>query len=101
MDEEKSLIKIRKITHGAVNRVLADVKAIADEALLLGASYVVAAHNHPSKSLIWSNNDFNVTSILKANLDLIGVELLEHFIVIPNDYSGTINQFYSVDKNER
>jgi len=45
---------------------------------------VILAHNHPSGAVEPSAADLDVTEALKAALALIGVRVLDHFVVAGN-----------------
>lgn len=64
----------------AANTFLAPREVFRD-ALLLGASAVVVAHNHPSGDASPSEDDRAITRRLARAGDTLGVELLDHVIV--------------------
>lgn len=56
--------------------------------MLVGASSIILAHNHPSGSTAPSSEDYAVTEKLKKAAEYVGVALLDHVIVTddPNLY---------------
>lgn len=51
-----------------------------------GAVAVIIAHNHPSGDLTPTKEDLEVTKQLKAAGQIMGVELLDHLIIIKDGY---------------
>ena len=58
-----------------------DVGNIARKALLLNGISVIMAHNHPGGSSTPSAEDIDATKRVQAGLELIGLRLLDHFII--------------------
>ena len=54
-------------------------------ALTLGAKSIVVAHNHPSGDLMPSLQDRQLTTVLGALGDQLGVKLLDHIVIGKND----------------
>jgi len=52
-----------------------------------GTAAVIISHNHPSGSNIPSSPDFAITKKIKAALESIDIELLDHIILGSNYYS--------------
>ncbi|MBW3605488.1 MAG: JAB domain-containing protein [Actinobacteria bacterium] len=64
----------------AANTFLAPREVFRD-ALLLGASAVVVAHNHPSGDPSPSDDDLRITRRLARAGETLGIDLLDHMIV--------------------
>ncbi|MCX5773057.1 MAG: hypothetical protein NTX05_00355 [Fusobacteria bacterium] len=60
--------------------ILIDVKKILKESLIMEAFSIIVAHNHMCE-VNPSKEDSEFTSLLKAQLDLVGIKLLDHIIV--------------------
>lgn len=52
--------------------------------LLVSATAVIMAHNHPSASRAFSPPDVTMTKEFKAALDCVGIALLDHILVTRN-----------------
>jgi DNA repair protein RadC len=72
-------------TGGCVGTVV-DVKVLIQGAILSNAQAIVIAHNHPSGSLIPSNNDLDITSRIKTACNYFEISLLDHLIIADNQY---------------
>ena len=68
------------IWEGAVDRVIIYPREISRRAILLDASSIVIAHNHPSGDPSPSAEDVKVTERLERSLNVIDVLLYDHFI---------------------
>ena len=69
------------IARGAVDSTRPSIRSIVTRALLVNASALVAAHNHPSGKAEPSESDRLLTSDLIAATRPLGVRVLDHVIV--------------------
>ena len=90
LDNSLRLIKFLPISEGSENSAPLDIKALTKSALLLGATHVILAHNHPSGLTIPSPEDKQITSEVEAALSAVGISLLEHVIVNNTSYRPTM-----------
>lgn len=80
LNARQELIKKKVVTKGVLTMNLVQPREVFSEALTLGATGVIIAHNHPSGSLVPSDADYEVTRRLVEAGMLLGVELLDHVI---------------------
>jgi len=80
------------VWQGSIDRVNVYPREISRRSILLDASGIVIAHNHPSGDPVPSPEDVKVTLRLERSLDVIDVMLFDHFIF----GEGTV---YSMRKN--
>ena len=73
------------VAKGSLNDTSLPIRKIVDYALRFNAKSAIIAHNHPSGVALPSKDDIQATVNVKSALDLIGVKLLDHFIVADND----------------
>lgn len=74
------------VSKGSLNDTSLPIRKIVDFSLRFNAKSAIIAHNHPSGVALPSRDDIESTKNVKSALDLIGVRLLDHFIVADNDY---------------
>lgn len=86
------LLGFEKLSFGTINRTYVHPRRVVQRALALNAAAVILTHNHPSGNLQPSQADIDLTNKLKGILEVIDVEVLDHFIV---NAEGT----YSFAKN--
>ena len=55
-------------------------------ALLQNAVSILVCHNHPGGTLAPSNDDLEATRSLVAVGNLLGIRVLDHLIISPDDY---------------
>ncbi len=75
------LLAMEELHHGSFNSVAVSARAIAERAIRLNAAGVVLAHNHPGGIAVPSGDDLHTTQQLAAALDMLGIPLVEHFII--------------------
>ncbi len=71
---------------GSIESSITDQRLILRRAMMMGATRMVVAHNHPSGATTPSAQDEDVTSRLFAAGRLVGVELIDHLIIGRDDY---------------
>ncbi len=69
---------------GTVNRAAVPPREVVERALLLRASCILLAHNHPSGDCRPSAADLQFTKEILNGLDLFGIRLLDHIIITRN-----------------
>jgi DNA repair protein RadC len=82
MTSQNEIIKTSQISVGGTQSSVADNQIICKEAIVLNAKHVILAHNHPNGNKNPSPADLNVTRKAAQALDIIGVTLLDHCIVV-------------------
>lgn len=75
------VIKDEIMFKGSKNRSIVAVDEIYRKAILLKASSIIIAHNHPSSSLTPSAEDIELTKRIKSAGEMLGIQLLDHIIV--------------------
>lgn len=77
-------IKSDKIVSGNFRAVSVDVSKIVANAISVNAAHVVIAHNHLNNQAIPSQEDVNLTTLLRNSLSLLNIKLVDHLIICPN-----------------
>ena len=85
LDAERRVIATTEEANGSVSEVELPVRAIMADALRFGATGLIVAHNHPSGDPAPSQADLDATRILAATAGHLGIELLDHLIVVGGD----------------
>ena len=86
LDPKQCVIDCRQIGTGEPQAVSVNVRKIAETALLQGVSAVILAHNHPNGLALPSEADVESTRLVKNALALLGIRLLDHIIVVGEDF---------------
>ncbi len=83
---EKELVSI-----GTVENCLVHAREIFKKAILNGAYAIITIHNHPGGTASPSNEDKSTWKYLDRAGKLLGIDVLDHMIITPNDgyYSRT------------
>jgi DNA repair protein RadC len=85
-DNQLRLLAYKQISYGLKNSVMVDITTVIKELVLNNASQAVIMHNHPSGALYASEPDKFITKRLKKACDLVGILLVDHLIIVGNDY---------------
>ena len=86
MDMKRRLNKASLISQGTLNEAAVYPREVVREALANRASCVILAHNHPGGSMRPSRADLEVTRRIVDGLAFIGVDVLDHIIVMGETY---------------
>jgi DNA repair protein RadC len=88
-DNSLNVIDTSLVAIGTIDEAKPLIRNIIELCILKRASALVLFHNHPHGGTEASEADINFTSLLERELDLIGINLVEH-IVIDNSGFNTI-----------
>jgi len=88
LNARNQLIHKEIISIGTLNASLVHPREIFEPALRILASQIIVAHNHPSGDLHPSEEDLKITQRLAAAGELLGIEVLDHLIVVDNNFSS-------------
>lgn len=77
-----------KIAQGGVSGVTVDIKIICKVAVDSLTSGVILIHNHPSGSLVVSQEDKDLTKKVKQALSFLDIRLIDHLIMTENGYNA-------------
>ncbi|HWM90606.1 MAG TPA: DNA repair protein RadC [Thermoanaerobaculia bacterium] len=81
LDTRSRLLGEKEVFRGTLDRAVAEPREILKEGLLRGAAGVVVFHTHPSGDPSPSPEDLIFTRRMKEAGELVGVRLLDHFIL--------------------
>lgn len=85
LDSQHRMIALKEMFRGSVSQTSVYAREVVREALLLNASAVVLAHNHPSGCAEPSRADQLLTEALSSALRMMEVRVLDHFVVTMGD----------------
>lgn len=81
LDSRSRLMGEKELFRGTLDRAVAEPREILKEGLLRGAAGVIVFHTHPSGDPSPSPEDLIFTRRLRDAGELVGVRLLDHFIL--------------------
>ena len=81
LDARSRLLGEKELFRGTLDRAIAEPREILKEALLRGAAGVIIFHTHPSGDPSPSPEDLTFTRRMREAGELVGVRLLDHFIL--------------------
>lgn len=84
LDADRRLLALRQY-RGSANTAEVPLRSIIGEALRLGTSFLVMAHNHPSGDANPSAEDLRVSRIVADTARNLGIRLIDHIIFAGKD----------------
>ncbi len=95
------ILAFDKICEGDIAVVGVPLRDVIETILKRKATAAIISHNHPSGSAVPSIEDVEATKLVARALSTIGVRLLDHIIVVPDDYVSMVQskQFFSIFKS--
>lgn len=81
LDTKNKIIGAFEVSRGTINSSMAHPREVYKRALLMNSARIMLCHNHPSGEIEPSNADNSMTERMKKAGDLIGIDLLDHFII--------------------
>jgi DNA repair protein RadC len=79
LGDEHQLLALREYAGGAADAEL-PLRVVMAEALQLGTTALIVAHNHPSGDADPSAEDLRVSRLLADTARNLGIRLIDHFI---------------------
>lgn len=76
----QEVITSRIVSIGLLNRTVVHPREVFAGPITDRAASIICAHNHPSRNVFPSQEDRNVTFMLKKAGDTLGIKLLDHVI---------------------
>ena len=92
LNARNQLLAKKVITIGTIDTSLFHPREIFAEAISDRASKIIVAHNHPSGSLLPSQNDILMTRKIKECGELLGIKLVDSVIISEEGYKSIINE---------
>ena len=85
LDSKHRLVHHQELFRGTIDSASVPVREVVKEALKHNAAAMIVAHNHPSGVAEPSAADITLTEALFLALGMVGVKLLDHFVVGDTD----------------
>jgi len=92
LNTKNEVLAYSVITQGTINQSIANPRDILQRALLTNSAGLIIAHNHPSGDLTPSEDDKRTTKRLKECCEMMGIMLLDHFIVSEESHLSFASQ---------
>ena len=86
LDTKHRVLRTRVLSVGTLDASLVHPREVFREATLGGAAAIVLFHNHPSGDPVPSGDDVALTTRLVRAGDLMGVDVIDHIIVVDACY---------------
>lgn len=81
-----TVLAIVELATGGTDHVSMDNRIIFSTALVVGATRIILAHNHPTGNLTPSEADRRYTSDIAKAGKMLKIEILDHLIITANGY---------------
>lgn len=81
LDSKHRVIHQQELFRGTIDSASVPVREVVKEALKHNAAAMIVAHNHPSGVAEPSAADKSLTETLYLALGMVGIKLLDHFVV--------------------
>ena len=86
VNNSNKVIQKMQLSKGGITGTLVDVRLALKNALALGATGIILAHNHPSGTLKPSEADKQLTKKLKIAAESLDIKVLDHLIITEKAY---------------
>ena len=90
LDGARRLINVRTISIGTLTSSMVHPREVFSPAIEDRAASIIVGHNHPSGSLIVSNQDKDVSNCIKQAGELLGIRLDDHIIVTGDGFTSAM-----------
>jgi len=86
MNNSNKVIQKNQLSKGGITGTFVDVRLALKNALEVGATGIILAHNHPSGTLKPSEADKQLTKKLKTAAESLDIKVLDHLIITEKAY---------------
>jgi DNA repair protein RadC len=86
VNNSNKVIQKNQLSKGGITGTFVDVRLALKNAIEVGATGIILAHNHPSGTLKPSNADEQLTKKLKTAADSLDIKVLDHLIITEKAY---------------
>ena len=80
LDTKNQIIGGFEVSRGSVNSSIVHPREVFKRAILVNASSIIIAHNHPSGDVEPSHEDIVLTNRLQEGGRLLGVSIMDHIV---------------------
>lgn len=94
LNQKNKVIHKQRLSTGGITGTVVDIRLILKEAIMMEATGILVAHNHPSGNLKPSNQDIKLTKKLKEAVDVMDIRLLDHIIITQSSYTSLKDSGY-------
>jgi DNA repair protein RadC len=91
LEKDQTISFIELVAIGSANWVNIQPREIFRIAVLKDTPSVILVHNHPSGKVEPSQEDKDFTKDLKKSGKLLGISVVDHLIITPDNYSSFID----------
>ena len=92
LNKGERALGVSQIAKGGIDCSVVDVKIILQIALKVNATGIILSHNHPTGIVRPSNNDINLTNLLKKACQYLEITLRDHIILTKDTYYSFANE---------
>ena len=86
LNNSNKVITKKQLSKGGITGTLVDIRIVLKNALEVGATSLILAHNHPSGTLKPSQADKQITHKLKTGAASLDIKVLDHLIITEKAY---------------
>ena len=86
LDNKNKIVSCNIIAEGETDKANLSKRRVMEEAIKVGATRVVLAHNHPRGFAMPSTEDIHLTEEIYSLLHSVGIELVDHIILAEDDF---------------
>ena len=86
LDSRNRVIGIDEVSVGSLNASIVHPREVYKSAILANAASIITVHNHPSSNVEPSEDDLDITHLLRKAGKIIGIKLVDHLIVGPDGF---------------
>ena len=81
LDRKGNILGLNTVSIGTVSSSIVHPREVFKPAIVIGASSIILAHNHPSGDTAPSKEDIDITRKLVEGGKILNIEILDHVIV--------------------
>lgn len=96
LNTKNEVVAVHKVAVGALNSAIVHPRECFKASILNNSASIIFSHNHPSYNVSPSPEDIKVTERLVEAGKILGIEVLDHVIVSPDEFLSLKEKGYMV-----
>lgn len=92
LDTKNNILSINDVLQGTINQIVIHPREVFYPAISCMANSIILVHNHPTGNVTPSLADLETTKKLLSIGEMIGIPIIDHIIVAPNNYYSIFQQ---------
>lgn len=81
LNAKNNIVGFCEVSRGTIDGTYSSGREVFKRAIIMNATKIILAHNHPSGDPTPSQADYQFTKSMKQTAELLGIKLIDHIVI--------------------